>query len=81
MSITTQIKRLKGTADKRKMLEIYEEIKIQANKINFPSADFKTKSLLMLYNSIETYIAEFCPNGNNYHNGKILDTFYILDDF
>lgn len=79
MSVTTQIKRLKETADKSKMLEIYEEIKIVANRLNFPSADFKRKVLLMLYNTIETYIIEFRPNGNNYHNSKMLDTFFVLD--
>lgn len=80
MSITAQIKRLKGAGDQKKMLEVYEEIKVLTNKLSFPSADFKKKYLQMLYDSIETYIAEFNPNGDNYHNSKVLDTFYVLDD-
>lgn len=77
--IANKIEKLKKAADKKEMLVIFDEIKVAAGNITYPSPSLKKQMLDMLSTSIEIYIEDRYRNNNSEVGNKILDTFAILD--
>jgi hypothetical protein len=77
--IANKIEKLKKAADKKEMLVIFDEIKVAAGNITYPSLSLKKQMLDMLSTSIEIYIEDRYRNNNSEVGNKILDTFAILD--
>lgn len=77
--IANKIEKLKKATDKKEMLVIFNEIKIAADNIVYPSPRLKKQMLGMLTTSIEIYINDRECNNISELSNKILDTFTILD--
>mgnify|MGYP000906037029 CR=1 FL=1 len=77
--IAQKLRQLKLAQDRDEMLEIFSEIKIIAERKNYPTEIFKKQMLTMFYSSIEVFISERENWELNGYNSKILDTFLVLD--
>lgn len=78
--IGPKLQKLKQTRNKAEMLSVFEDIKKEAETLNYPTPEFKQRMMIMLIESIEIFMRERNLDCYNQQNCKILDTFSILDN-
>jgi len=77
--IAPLITKLQNCTDSSELQSIYSEILSEYDNINFPSAESKAMSKLLVTEPVETFINEFNSEYLREQNKKLLESIKLFD--